>query len=128
MNTACQKLAATGLIKNVDYAYDAYSDRAGVVLVLTVIDEFLLLPAVIQPGADAQRLWPALQSLDPIFKREMPPTERALDFYAKSIEQCLQSPGRMNEYAKADVTADFSGKLTGIVFTIRQYKALSRPK
>jgi hypothetical protein len=112
----------------VDYAYDAYSDRSSVVLVLTVIDEAPLLPAAIQPDADAQKLWPALQSLDPIFKRELPPTERALDFYAKNIERCLQPLGRTNEYAKADVTADPSGKLTGIVFTIHQYKALTRPK
>lgn len=127
VNTACQKITATGLVKNVDYGYDAYSDRPGVVLVLTITDEAPLLPATIKPDADSEKLWSALKARDPIFTRDIPPTEQALDFYAGNIEKCLQSLGRNNEYAKADVVADPSGKLTAIVFSIRQYKALARP-
>ncbi len=127
VNAACQKITATGLVKNVDYAYNAYSDRPGVTLVLTVTDEKLLLPATIKPEADSEALWSALKSRDPIFTRDLPPTEQALDFYANNIEKCLQSMGRDNEYAKADVTADSTGKLTAIIFSIRQYKSRSNP-
>lgn len=128
VNAACQKIAATGLVKSVSYAYDAYPDRPGVDLVLIVTDEGPLLPATIKPAADESWLWPALQARDPIFTRELPPTEKALDLYSKNLEKCLQAKGRNNEYANADVMADPSGKLIGVVFEIRQYKALSRPK
>ena len=113
-------------MKNVEYAYDAYPDRPGVDLVLTISDEGPLLAAAIKPATDESRLWSALQALDPVFTRELPPTEKALNFYSKNIEKCLQAGGRNNEYVNANVTADPSGKLIGIVFEVRQYNALSR--
>ncbi|MBV8707912.1 MAG: hypothetical protein JO028_12055, partial [Acidobacteriaceae bacterium] len=108
----------------VDYAYDAYPDRPGVALVLTIADEGPLLPATIKPAEDENSLWSSLQAIDPIFTRELPPTEKALAFYAKYLEKCLQANGHPNEYASPNVTADAGGKLTGIVFEIRQYKKL----
>lgn len=110
-----------------DYSYDAYSDRPGVVLVLAITDETPLLPATIKPDADSEKLLSTLKARDPISTRDMPPTEKALDFYAGNIEKCLQFLGRNNEYAKADVVADPSGKLTAIIFTIRQYKPVAQP-
>jgi len=124
VNTACHKITATGLVKTVDYAYDAYPDRPGVALVLTIADEGPLLPATIKPAADENALWSSLQAIDPIFTRELPPTEKALAFYAKHLEKCLQANGHLDEYASPNVTADASGKLTGIVFELRQYKKL----
>jgi hypothetical protein len=91
-------------------------------------DEMPLLPATIKPDADSERLWPSLKARDPIFTRNIPPTEQALDFYGENLEKCLQSLGRNNEYAKADVLADASGKLAAIVFSIRQYQSLAKPK
>ncbi len=128
VNKACHRITATGLVKSVDYAYDAYPDRPQVVLNLTVVDEGPLLPATIKPAAEENSLWASLQAVDPLFTRELPPTEKALAFYSKYLDKCLQSKGRQNEYASANVTADFSGKLTGIVFDIHQYKVARRPK
>ena len=128
VDSACHKITATGLVKQVDYAYEAYSDRPTVVLVLTVADETLLLPASIKPAAEESALWSSLQARDPIFSRQLPPTEKALAFYAKNLELCLQASGRSNEYAAPSVTADPAGKLRSIVFELRQYKTLSRSK
>jgi hypothetical protein len=128
VNAACHKITATGLVKTVDYAYDAYPDRPGVVLNLTLSDEGPLLPSSIKPDGEENTLWSSLQALDPIFTRELPPTEKALAFYSKNLERCLQTNGRPNEYAGASVTADSSGNLIGIVFEIRQYKTLTPHK
>ncbi len=128
VTAACQKIADTGLVKTVNYAYDAYPDRPGIRLILNLIDEGPLLPSTIKPAADENKLWSALQSLDPIFTRELPPTKKALAFYSKNLEKCLQANGRPNEYADAHVTADPGGKLIGVVFEVRQYKTLTRPR
>ena len=128
VNIACHKITGTGLVKTVDYGYDVYPDRPGATLTLTLADEGGLLPASIQPVADENGLWASLQASDPIFTRELPPTEKALAFYAKNIEKCLQASGRQNEYAAANVTADAAGKLTGVVFEIRRYKTLGSGK
>lgn len=124
VNKACHNITATGLVKGVDYAYDAYPDHPGITLILTVKDEGPLLPASIKPRAEEESLWSDLQAIDPIFTRELPPTEKALAFYAKNLERCLHKMGRNDEYFVSNVTADSTGKLTGIVFEIRKYKLL----
>ncbi len=124
VSKACHNITATGLVKTVDYAYDAYPDRPGITLTLTIKDEEPLLPASIKPRIEEDALWSALQGIDPIFTRDLPPTEKALAFYSKNLEKCLQNKGRTNEYFASNVTADATGKLTNIVFEIREYKAL----
>lgn len=123
VNAACHKITSTGLIKSVEYNYDAYPDRPGVVLNLILVDEKPLLAATIKPPNQESSLWSCLLAIDPLFTRELPPTEKALAFYAKNIEKCLRLSGNSNGYASNTVTADSTGKPTGIVFEIRQYKA-----
>jgi hypothetical protein len=123
VNKACHNITATGLVKSVDYTYDAYPDRPEITLTLTIKDEGPLLPASIKPQTEEELFWSALQRIDPIFTRDLPPTEKGLAFYTKNLDTCLNSMGRSNEYFASDVTADSSGKLTGIVFEIRKYKA-----
>ena len=126
VNAACHRITATGLVKSVDYAYDAYPDRPTVTLKLTIVDEAPRLPAKIRPSADEDWLWASLEAVDPLFTRELPPTEKALAFYSKNFDKCLEVKGRSNEYVASDVTADTSGKLTGIVFQVRQYKTIPK--
>ena len=121
VNTACHKITATGLVKTVDYGYQVYPDKPGAVLTLTLQDEQPLFPAVIAPAADADRLWACLQSADPLFTRELPRTERALNYYSGAIERCLKASGRDNEYTAAHVTGDAEGNAKEIVFEIRRY-------
>jgi hypothetical protein len=94
VNAACHKITATGLVKTVDYSYDVYPDRETVTLNLVLVDETGLLPASILPASDDAALWSRLQALDPLFKRQLPPTERALAFYAENLEGCLRAMGR----------------------------------
>ena len=122
VNTACRKLTATGLFKSIDYTYDAYPDRPGVVLNLAVVDEGPLVQASIQPAAEDAVIWTGLQAMDPLFTRQLPPTQKAIAFYEKNIEKWLRANGRNDEYAAATVSGDASGNPSGIVFGIRQYK------
>jgi hypothetical protein len=128
VNTACHKITATGLVTTVDYAYAVYPDRSGAELILTIADQGPLLPPSIKPAGDENALWSSLQAIDPIFTRELPPTEKALAFYSRNIERCLRASGRSNEYAAAKVTGDSKGDSTAIVFEIHQYKRLSPVK
>jgi hypothetical protein len=123
VNSACHKITATGLIKNVAYFYDAYPDRPEVVLNLTITDEAPLVPAVVKPAAE-EWLWTCMQAQDGIFKRDLPPTEKALAFYSKGFEACLQTKGRTDEYAGSTVTADAGGAVSSVVFEIRRYKGV----
>jgi hypothetical protein len=127
VNNALHKITATGLVKTVDYAYDVYPDRPTAVLELTVGDERPLLPARIEPQADAEALWKCLQA-DPIFTRELPRTEKALAFYSAAVESCLRAQGRSDEYAASSVMADASGNAQSIIFRVRRYKELPPSK
>jgi len=123
VNSACHKITATGLVKTVDYGYEVYPDKPGAVLTLTLADEEPLFPAKIQPKGDEEQLWGCLASSDPLFTRELPRTERALNYYSAAIERCLKLAGRENEYAAAVVSGDAQGNAKQIVFEIRRYRA-----
>jgi hypothetical protein len=122
VNAACHKITATGLVKTIDYAYDVYPDRPTAALILTPSDEGPLFPATIKPLALADALWACLQVRDPIFTKELPRTEKALTFYSKNLDACLEQNGHPNEYAAAAVAGDSSGNATGIVFEVRRYR------
>lgn len=126
VNTACHKITSTGLVKSIDYGYDAYPDREGVVLTLTVVDEGPLFPSKMEPKEEDSHIWQLLQSTDPLFTRELPCTERALNYYSASIERCLRSEGREDEYASPLVIGDASGNPSEIVFRIAHYKQIRR--
>jgi len=121
--SACHKITATGLFKTVDYAYDAYPDRPGVTLNLAVADEGPLIPASIIPASDDAAIWAGLETANPIFTRSLPPTEKAIAFYEKAIENYLHANGRPDEYARATVKGDAQGHPAAVVFEIRKYRS-----
>ena len=124
VNAARNRITATGLFKSIGYTYDAYPDHPGIVLNLAVVDERPLVPSSIEPAAEEAVIWTALQTMDPIFTRQMPPTEKAITFYEKSIEKCLRAKGRDDEYAAGKAIGPAQGTPSGIVFVIRRYKSL----
>jgi hypothetical protein len=126
VNAACHKITSTGLVKSIDYGYDSYPDREGVVLALTLVDEGPLFPSKIEPEKEELHLWQLLQSADPLFTRELPRTERALNYYSANIERCLKSEGHDDEYASPVVVADANGNPSEIVFRIAHYKQVRR--
>src|SRR5665213_1617821 len=79
---AIARMLESGLIRSVDYNYESLADPHRVVLELTVVDETPLLPASIEiPGVDPEAVWQYLASVDPLFTRELPRTQKALRFY-----------------------------------------------
>ncbi len=122
LNAACHRITSTGLVKMINYAYDKFPGRPGILLSLSLQDEMPLLPAKIVPAEDEDRIWQCLHSADPIFTRELPNTENALSFYAANIERCLRNEGRTAESVSKAVACDGNGVSTQIVFNIRPHR------
>jgi hypothetical protein len=60
-------------------------------------------------------VWQYLESVDPLFTRELPRTQKALRFYAHAIADYLHTNKRRDTLAPI-VTGDAEGRPTGILF------------
>jgi hypothetical protein len=117
---AIADMLESGLVRSVDYNYESLQDPHRVTLELDIIDETPLLPASIEiPGVDPEAVWRYLESLDPLFTREMPRTQKALRFYIRAISDYLHNNRRRDSLVPI-VTGDGSGHPTGIVFVAAQ--------
>ena len=113
---AIARMLESGLIRSVDYNYESLADPHRVVLELIIVDETPLLPASIEiPGLDPEPVWQYLESVDPLFTRELPRTQKALRFYIRAITEYLRSNKRQDSLVPS-VTGDDSGHPSGIVF------------
>ncbi len=113
---AIARMLESGLIRSVDYNYESLADPHRVVLELTVVDETPLLPASIEiPGVDPEPVWQYLESVDPLFTRELPRTQKALRFYIRAITDYLRTTKRQDALVPI-VTGDDSGHPSAIVF------------
>jgi hypothetical protein len=116
LRRAIQRMTDTGLVKNVDYSYASASKPTSVALELTIVDETPLLPASVQlPDVDAEDLWAYLKSIDPLFTRELPRTQKAIQYYVRYIERYLANRKHPMRVATV-ITADAEGNASGIVF------------
>jgi hypothetical protein len=113
---AIERMLESGLIRSVNYNYESLDDPRKVALELDVIDETPLYPASIEiPGVDPEPVWQYLESVDPLFTRELPRTQKALRFYAHAISDFLRTNKRRDALAPI-VKGDAEGRPTGIVF------------
>jgi hypothetical protein len=113
---AIERMLESGLIRSVNYNYESLEDPGKVSLELDVIDETPLYPASIEiPGVDPEPVWQYLESVDPLFTRELPRTQKALRFYAHAISDYLRTNTR-REILAPIVKGDAEGRPTGIVF------------
>ena len=113
---AAQRIADSGLVKNVAYQYQSLSSERSVALEFTITDELPLLPATIEiPDVEAEDVWAYLRGIDAVFTRELPRTQQAIAFYTRYIERFFASQKRVLRVA-AVITADESGNASGIVF------------
>jgi hypothetical protein len=113
---AAQRIADSGLVKNVGYQYQSLSSERSVELEFTIADELPLLPGTIEiPDVEAEDVWAYLHGIDPVFTRDLPRTQRAIAFYTRYIERYLASQKRTLRVATV-ITADDSGNASGIVF------------
>jgi hypothetical protein len=113
---ALERMLESGLVRSVNYNYESLEDTSKVALELDVIDETPLYPASIEiPGVDPEPVWQYLESVDPLFTRELPRTQKALRFYAHAISDYLRTNKRRDVLAPI-VKGDSEGHPTGIVF------------
>ncbi len=124
---AIERMLESGLIRSVNYVYESLEDPHQVALELDVIDETPLYPASIEiPGVDPEPVWQYLESVDPLFTRELPRTQKALRFYAHAISDYLRTNKRRDVLAPI-VTGDAEGRPTGILFAPPKRPAASQP-
>jgi hypothetical protein len=119
LKEATDKITSTGLVKGIDYGFDMNPGKPGVFLSIHVFDEEPLLPVRIEPADIATQVWSCLESADPIFKPEMPNTEKAIHFYSVNMARCLGNSGAERERVSATVACDGSGKSIAIDFHLR---------
>jgi hypothetical protein len=113
---AIARALESGLIRTVDYNYESLEDPHRVVLDLKVVDETPLLPASIEiPGLDPEPVWQYLESVDPLFTRELPRTQKALRFYSRAITDYLRTNKRPETLVPI-VTGPDAAHPSGIVF------------
>ncbi len=124
---AIARMLESGLIRSVDYNYESLEDSHRVVLDLDIVDETPLLPASIQiPGLEAEPVWQYLESVDPLFTRELPRTQNALRFYMRAISDYLHTNKRQDLLVPI-VTGDAVGHATGIVFATAKRRTTPQP-
>jgi hypothetical protein len=125
---AIGRMLESGLIRSVNYNYESLADPSKVALELDVIDETPLYPASIEiPGVDPEPVWQYLESVDPLFTRELPRTQKALRFYAHAISDYLRTNKRREVLAPV-VKGDAEGRPTGIVFAPPRRPATPKPE
>ena len=113
---AAQRIADSGLVKNVGYQYESLSSPRSVELEFTISDELPLLAASIQiPDVDAEDVWAYLHGIDPLYTRELPRTQKAIALYTRAIERYFASQKKIVHVATV-ITADAKGNASGIVF------------
>ena len=128
LRKAIQRMTDSGLVKNVDYAYESLSGPTSVAVQLTIVDETPLLPASIQlPDVEAEDVWTYLKNIDPVFTRELPRTQKALQFYTRYIERYLANQRKPQRVASV-ITDDGTGNASGIVFVPSDLLGIPRPR
>jgi hypothetical protein len=128
LRKAIQRMMDSGLVKNVDYSYESASSPTSVQLELKIVDELPLLPAAIElPDVEAEDVWAYLKSVDPLFTRDMPRTQKAIAFYIRYIERYLFSVKRQDRVATV-ITANESGEASGVVFVPASLLGIPQPR
>jgi hypothetical protein len=105
LRKALQAANQSGLFKNIAYSYESVPDSTtDVILELVIEDQLPLVPATVKiPKVDPEDVWRYLVSVDPLFTRELPPTAKAIDLYAKFITKYLESVGVVGFAVRGDV-------------------------
>ena len=103
-----QKVTQSGLIKSIDFEYESLPDsETDVIVHLKCTDEKPSAAATIQiPKVDEGEIWAWLAQVDPLFTREIPPTDAAIRLYATWIGKYMESHGDPGFQGNFAVIAD----------------------
>jgi hypothetical protein len=116
VRAALQRVTLSGLFASIDFNYESEPGSKEVELVLDVHDQMPLLPAAIHvPKAAEEEIWQWLKAVDPLFTRELPPTDGAIRMYSNYIMKYLQTKDR-NDFILGRVLGDAAGKPVSIEF------------
>ena len=115
LHGAMQKLTQSGLISNIDFEYESLPDKeTDVVLHLKCTDVKPTARASIQISeVKEDEVWNWLTQVDPLFTREMPPTEAAIRLYSHWIGKYMESHGSPKFEESSAVVADASSSNRG---------------
>ncbi len=115
VRTALQKATQTGLISKIDFEYESLPDKeTEVILHLKCTDVMPLAKASIQiPKVNEDDVWNWLVQLDPLFTRDLPPTEAAIQLYSRGIAKYMETHGDPAFQTNFSVVADASGSAAG---------------
>ena|SRR5271165_3520238 len=128
LNAALLKATQSGLIKSIDFEYESLPDKeTDVILHLKCTDEKPSAKASIQiPKVNEEDVWTWLAGVDPLFTREMPPTEPAIRLYSHWIGKYMESHGDPKFLENFAVVADASNSSGGTVTDRLVFKPVKR--
>ncbi len=115
LNDALQKVMRSGLISHIDFEYESLPDKeTDVILHMKCTDEKPVARASIQiPKVNEDEVWTWLTNVDPIFTRDMPPTEAAIQLYSFWIGKYVADHGDPNFKKHSAIVADASSSSGG---------------
>jgi hypothetical protein len=128
LHSALQKVAQSGLIRNIDFEYESVPDsETDVVLHLICTDEKPSATASINiPKVSEEDIWKWLVEVDPLFTRQMPPTEAAIRLYSNWIGKFMESHGDPKFQENFAVTTDASSSTGGTTPDKLVFKVVKR--
>ena len=115
LNDAMQKVTKSGLISHIEFEYESLPDKkTDVILHLKCMDEKPVAKASIQiPKVNEGDVWTWLAAVDPLFTRDMPPTEAAIKLYSFWIGKYMEDHGDPNFKKNFGVVTDASDSSGG---------------
>ena len=133
---AMQKAAKSGLISNIAFEYESLPDQdTNVVLHLKCLDVKPTAKAsIVIAKIQEDDVWTWLATeVDPLFTREMPPTEAAIRLYSHWIGKYMESHGDPEFQENYTIVADASSSSGGsapdrLVFKVTKLRGVPKPK
>jgi hypothetical protein len=125
---AMQKVTQSGLIGNIEFEYESAPDKeTDVILHLKCTDVKPSARASIQiANVNEDDVWDWLTKTDPMFTREMPPTEAAIRLYSQWIGKYMESHGVPKFQENFAVAAAASSSGTGDKADLLVFKVIKR--
>jgi hypothetical protein len=125
---ALQKVLQTGLISNINFEYESLPDKeTEVVLHMKCTDVNPTAKASIEiKDVKEDDVWAWLAQVDPMFTREMPPTEAAIRFYSNMISKYMETHGSPEFQERFAIVATASSSAGGTATDRLVFKVAKR--
>lgn len=128
LHDAMQRVTQSGLIANIDFEYESLPDKeTDVVLHMQCTDVKPSARVSIQiPQVNEDDVWNWLTQVDPLFTRDMPPTEAAIRLYSHWIAKYMESHDAPKFEENFAVVADASSSIRGNATDRLVFKVVKR--